>query len=108
MLLVLLQFSLGQIFSLLPLCYVEAGKVEYSSLSEAEWKKRLTDNQYYITRQKGTERAFTGYVPFNDLCFRCYTVKLVSMKNFLEISRNKILFVIHKGIRYPVYSFMHS
>lgn len=28
--------------------------------TEAEWKKQLTDNEYYILRQQGTERSFSG------------------------------------------------
>lgn len=43
------------------LSIMKAGKVDYPSVSDEEWKKKLSTEQFYITRQKGTERAFTGY-----------------------------------------------
>jgi len=33
---------------------------EKLNLSEAEWRERLTPEQYRVLRQAGTERAFTG------------------------------------------------
>ena len=34
-------------------------------LSEEEWKKRLTSDQYHILRKKGTERSFSGELLHN-------------------------------------------
>jgi peptide-methionine (R)-S-oxide reductase len=33
---------------------------DWKGLTVDEWRKLLTNNQYYILRDKGTERAFTG------------------------------------------------
>lgn len=44
--------------------------------SESEWKKELTEMEYYILREKGTERAFTSELNNNNkeglyLCAAC-------------------------------------
>ena len=41
-----------------------AGQTEWSNLTEAEWKERLTDQEFYVLRQEGTERAGTS--PLNN------------------------------------------
>ncbi|MEM9029343.1 MAG: peptide-methionine (R)-S-oxide reductase MsrB [Pseudomonadota bacterium] len=43
------------------------------TLSEAEWRKRLTPQQYYILREEGTERAFTSPLDKNyaDGTYHC-------------------------------------
>ena len=44
--------------------------------SEAEWRAQLTTEQYHVTREHGTERAFTGaldknYEPGTYACVCC-------------------------------------
>ncbi len=45
----------------------ESPQIDRVVKSDAEWKKELDAETYHITREKGTERAFTGkYYKFDD------------------------------------------
>jgi peptide-methionine (R)-S-oxide reductase len=48
-------------------------KTEKISKTEQEWKAQLTPEQYYVTRQKGTEPAFSGalYRNHEDGVYHC-------------------------------------
>ncbi len=41
--------------------------------TKEEWKKQLSDEQYYVAREKGTERAFTGKYNkhYKDGIYKC-------------------------------------
>lgn len=45
--------------TLVPPTYAN-GKLVKINKTDAEWKKQLTEMEYYVLRQEGTERAFTG------------------------------------------------
>jgi peptide-methionine (R)-S-oxide reductase len=36
------------------------GNIDWAALSKSEWKDRLTEMEYYVLRDEGTERPFTS------------------------------------------------
>lgn len=62
-------------------------KVYEVSKTEAEWKKQLTDMEFYVLRQAGTERAFTSslnknYESGTYVCKACNTPLFKSENKF--------------------------
>ena len=52
------------------------GDVDWANLSEAQWRERLTEQEFYVLRQEGTERAGTSpldklYEPGTYACAGC-------------------------------------
>lgn len=52
--------------------------MEQLNLSESEWRKRLTPEQFHVLREAGTERAFSGRYNDNkaDGLYRCAACQL--------------------------------
>lgn len=59
---------------------VDFSKVDLEKIekTEAEWKSELSEKEYYVIREKGTERAFTGDLLSNkkDGIYTCRACQL--------------------------------
>ena len=66
----------------------DADKMKFEiNKSNEEWKKTLTESQYYILREKGTERPYTGKFLMNNdkgnyTCAACGNVPFSSDAKF--------------------------
>lgn len=61
--------------------------VEKIIKTDEEWKNILSPMQFYVTREKGTERPFTGeydefYKPGEYACVGCGTVLFTSVQKY--------------------------
>jgi peptide-methionine (R)-S-oxide reductase len=64
-------------------------KSNYSfKLSENEWKKKLTPQEYYVLREHGTERSFTGEL-LDNKAFGTYICSACNQKLFSSETKFK-------------------
>jgi len=56
--------------------------------TEAEWKKLLTDEEYYVLRKKGTDRPFTGTL-WNNKATGVYKCKGCGLPLFASSTKYK-------------------
>ena len=82
------------LFSLQAYSQKDTIKMAKINKTEEEWKEQLTRDQYYITREKGTERPFTGkfWNFFEEGHYEC-----VACGNILFESGSKF----HSGCGWP-------
>jgi peptide-methionine (R)-S-oxide reductase len=82
------------LFSLQAYSQKDTVKMEKIIKTEEEWREQLTTDQYYITREKGTERPFTGkfWNFFEEGYYEC-----VACGNILFDSGSKF----HSGCGWP-------
>ncbi|NNK73387.1 MAG: peptide-methionine (R)-S-oxide reductase, partial [Flavobacteriaceae bacterium] len=84
----ILLLSLVAVFSCKSNAQKTEQKKEYPvSKSDSQWKAELTEMQYYVLRQAGTERAFSSplnkiYEPGTYVCAACETPLFESENKF--------------------------
>ena len=76
-----------QVDSIVPAAFDTDGKLIKVVKSDDEWKKILSENEYYVLRKEGTERAFSGDLLNNHdkgtfICKGCHLPLFASATKF--------------------------
>lgn len=69
---------------------VDFSKIDLNKIekSESEWKSELSDQEFYVIREKGTERAFTGDL-LNNKKEGIYTCRACQLPLFTSTTKFK-------------------